>query len=81
MRSGINRMLSFNRFRLSGVWDMKTETQEFELNLAVAWNDGKYTDSQAKLSASAQGLSWANITIQRARLYEIEQREGANKWN
>lgn len=52
---------------------MKTETQEFEYNLAVAWNDDKYTDSQAKLSAEVQGLNWANITVERSRLYEIEQ--------
>lgn len=49
------------------------ERQEFEHNLAVAWNDGHYTDSQAKLSAEVQGLNWANITIVRSRLYEIEQ--------
>lgn len=52
---------------------MKTETKEFEYNLAVAWNDGHYSDKQAKLSAEIQGLSWANVTVERSRLYEIDQ--------
>ena len=50
-----------------------TESREFEKNLAIAWNDGVYTDKQAKLSAEIQGLNWANITVERSRLYEIDQ--------
>lgn len=49
------------------------EKQEFEHNLAVAWNDGHYTDAQAKFSAELQNLSWANVTVERSQLYAIEQ--------
>ena len=58
-----------------------SQTKEFEHNLVTAWNDGVYTDKQAKLSAEIQGLSWANVTVERSRLYEIDARAGRNSWN
>lgn len=59
----------------------KTEKAEFEYNLAVAWNDGHYTDEGAKLSAEMQGLSWPSVTVARSRLYEIDAKAGRDSWN
>jgi hypothetical protein len=56
---------------------MKTETQEMESNLALAWFEGIYTQEQAQLSAELQSLSFENVANQFAGLY-IEESERVN---
>lgn len=57
------------------------ETKEMEINLAIVWHDGVYTDAEAKLSAEERGLNWINVTYERSRLYEIDAKAGAYSWN
>lgn len=51
------------------------ETKEMEINLAEAWHDGVYTDTQAKLSSEERGLNWINVTYERSRLLEVNNYE------
>jgi hypothetical protein len=48
---------------------MKTETQEMESNLALAWFDGVYTQDQAQISTELQSLSFENVVNEYSRLY------------
>ena len=57
------------------------ETREMEINLAIVWHDGVYTDKDAKLSAEERGLDWNNVVVERSRLYEIDAKAGRDSWS
>ncbi len=71
----------FNIINEFGGVDMKTETQEMESNLALAWFDGVYTQDQAQVSAELQGLSFENIVNEYSKLYHEVESAGAYQWN
>jgi hypothetical protein len=71
----------FNIINEFGGVDMKTETQEMESNLALAWFDGVYTQDQAQVSAELQGLSFENIVNEYSKLYHDAESAGAYQWN
>jgi hypothetical protein len=48
---------------------MKTETQEMESNLALAWFEGVYTQDQAQVSAELQSVSFENVVNEYSKLY------------
>ena len=58
-----------------------SDISEIENNLAKVWYEGVYTQDQAKLSSELQGLDFNNVIHEYGRLYELEQRAGAEQWN
>jgi hypothetical protein len=64
-----------------GKFLMITETQECEENIAIAWHEGVYDQSQAELTCEIQSLNFQNVVNKYAELYEQEQVLGAFKWN
>ena len=66
----------FNEFM--GISDKKTETEEFELNLAVAWFEGKYTQDEAQLSCELQGLDFNRVKQLRLNMITKESEVSIN---
>ena len=56
------------------------ETREMEINLALAWHEGHYTDAEAKLSAEERSLNFINVTYERSRLYEADVKSCASDY-
>ena len=55
------------------VWIMSNETEQHEKILAKIWDDLGWTDELAQVKAEEAGLNFISVTLERSRLYEIEQ--------
>lgn len=49
----------------------KTETVQQELNIAIAWDEGKYNYQQAQYTCELQGLDFNNVKDFYGELYAI----------
>ena len=50
-----------------------SETKRCEQALAQSWDDLGWPDDLAQAKSEEAGLNFINVTIERSRLYEIDQ--------
>ena len=52
---------------------MKTETEDLELNIAIAWDENKYNYQEAQYTCELQGLDFNKVKDYYGEMYAINE--------